>query len=45
MSGFDMKFDVEFINFSKNYDIEDFIQKPIAMKNLYSLVGSFIKVN
>jgi DNA-binding NtrC family response regulator len=45
MSGFDTKGDVKFINFSKNYDIEGFIQKPVAMRKLYSLVGSFIKVN
>jgi hypothetical protein len=45
MSGFDIKGDAKFINFSKNNDIEGFIQKPVAVKKLYSLVESFIKVN
>ena len=43
MSAFDMDGDVEFTNYSKNYDIDGLIQKPIAMKNLYSIVTSHIQ--
>jgi two-component system cell cycle response regulator CpdR len=45
MSAFDMTGDVEFINYSKNSVIDGFIQKPIAMKNLHSIVNSFTTVN
>jgi DNA-binding NtrC family response regulator len=45
MSAFDMTGDVEFTNYSKNYVIDGFIQKPIAMKDLRNIVNSFITVN
>jgi DNA-binding NtrC family response regulator len=42
MSAFDTNGDVEFTNNSKNYVIDGFIQKPIALKNLYSIVNTHI---
>src|SRR4030095_6700023 len=39
MSAFDMTGDVEFTNYSKNYVIDGFIQKPISMKNLIIIVN------
>ena len=44
MSAFDMATDDEFTNYSKNYVIDGFIQKPITMKDLDSIVKSYIKV-
>ena len=44
MSAFDMAADDEFTNYSKNYVIDGFIQKPITMKDLDSIVKSYIKV-
>ena len=43
MSAFDMNDDVGFTNYLKNYVIDGFIQKPIALKNLYSIVNSHIQ--
>jgi FixJ family two-component response regulator len=40
MSAFDIKGDIEFTNYSRDYAIEDFIQKPLAMKNLFRIVES-----
>ena len=42
MSAFDMTGDVEFTNYSKDYAIDGFIQKPITMKDLHKIVNSLI---
>jgi hypothetical protein len=45
MSAFDMKGDPEFTKYSKNYVIDGFIQKPIAIKTIYNIVDSYMAVN
>jgi two-component system, cell cycle response regulator CpdR len=40
MSAFDIKGDIEFTSYSRDNAIEDFIQKPLAMKNLFRIVES-----
>ena len=45
MSDFDMKSDSEFTKYSKNYVIDGFIQKPIAIKTLYNIVDSYMAIN
>jgi DNA-binding NtrC family response regulator len=45
MSAFDMEGDSEFTKYSKNYIIDGFIQKPIAMKMLYNIVDSYMAVS
>jgi CheY-like chemotaxis protein len=45
MSAFDMKGDSEFTKYSKNYVIDGFIQKPIAIKTLYNIVDFYMAIN
>jgi hypothetical protein len=45
MSAFDMNGDSEFTKYSKNYVIDGFIQKPIAIKTLYNIVDSYMAIN
>jgi two-component system, cell cycle response regulator CpdR len=40
MSAFDIKGNIEFTSYSRDNAIEDFIQKPLAMKNLFRIVES-----
>jgi DNA-binding NtrC family response regulator len=37
--------DSEFTKYSKNYVIDGFIQKPIAIKTLYNIVDSYMAIN
>jgi hypothetical protein len=41
INAFDMMGDSEFTKYSKNYVIDGFIQKPIAIKTLYNIVDSW----
>ena|SRR5215475_8795132 len=45
ISAFDMKGDIRFTRHSKDYAIEGFIQKPVAMKKMYGIVESHMTEN
>jgi CheY-like chemotaxis protein len=42
MSAFDMTSDSEFSTYSKSYEIDGFIQKPISIRKLNELIKSYM---
>jgi YesN/AraC family two-component response regulator len=42
MSAFDITGDAEFSTYSKNYDVDGFIQKPISIKELKDIISSYM---